>query len=86
MAYLLPACTSSDSARHVSLSDTRLDTLLGGCCCCMQVADLLTARKNFIADMSGLLQSRARVRDLINSSLSAARATHIGGCFCVKGG
>jgi hypothetical protein len=43
-----------------------------------QVTDLLSARTRFISDVGGLLQSRARVRDLITVSLEAAHATHIG--------
>lgn len=43
-----------------------------------QVNELLSARRRFLADMSGLLDGRLRVRDLMNNSLAAARATHIG--------
>lgn len=58
-----------------------------GCRCCFlrlfaavpwQVTELLSARRRFLANMAGLMARRVRVRDLIDASLAAERATHIG--------
>lgn len=42
------------------------------------MTELLSARRRFLANMAGLMARRVRVRDLIDASLAAERATHIG--------